>query len=266
MKILSTAQIRELDAFTIKNEPIKSIDLMERASLIFVNWFTQNFAAEDNEIIVFAGTGNNGGDGLAVARLLYFQFYNVKIYRCKIGKNTSQDFEINLKRLPKRKAIPVIELETGSPFPTISNESIIIDAIFGSGLSRPLDGYWKELVEHLNQQNSAIVSVDIPSGLFADQHTSGVSIQADFTLSFELPKLSFLFPENSFRVGDWQFKSIDLDQSFIEKCETPFHYIDLQLVKSIFKKRRKFDHKGTFGHALLILKNLISAFWRMNSY
>lgn len=252
MKILNAAQIKALDAFTIKHEGIKSIDLMERASQVFVRWFTRKFAAEENEVIVFVGPGNNGGDGLAVARLLYFKFYNIKIYRCIIGENTSLDFEINLKNLPKRNAIPLIEINENAPFPEFKKPAIVIDAIFGSGLNRPLEGYWKILVEHLNEQAETLVSIDIPSGLFADKHSSGVSIQADYTLSFELPKLAFLFPENLQRVGKWQFQSIRLNPDFIKKCETPFHFVDLEMVKAMIKKRQKFDHKGTFGHALLI--------------
>ncbi len=253
MKILIASQIRALDAFTIANEPIESIDLMERASAVFVHWFSNKFTAEDNEIIIFVGPGNNGGDGLAVARLLYYRFYNVKIYWCKISKTTSKDFEMNLKKLPKRNLVPVVELVKESPLPKLPNQAIVIDAIFGSGLNRPVEGYWATLIEHLNKQSSTIVSIDIPSGFFADRHTAGISIHADYTLSFELPKLAFLFPENSLRVGDWQFQSIGLDKSFIEKFETPFYYTDDYLVKSILKKRKKFDHKGTYGHALLIV-------------
>ncbi len=252
MKILSASQIRELDAFTIANEPIESIDLMERASQTFAHWFSEKFDAEAHEIIVFAGPGNNGGDGLAVARLLYFQFYNVKIYWCKISESTSKDFELNLKRLPKRNAVPIVELTKDSPLPNFSDQAIIVDAIFGSGLNRPVEGYWKKLIEHLNELPATIVSIDIPSGLFADRHSSGTSIQADYTLSFELPKLAFLFPENYHSVGQWDFHSIGLDQSFVEKSETLFNFIDLPLVQSILKKRQKYDHKGTFGHALLI--------------
>lgn len=253
MKILNAGQIRQLDAYTIENEPINSIDLMERAAQTFVRWFTRVFSPDAKDIIIFIGPGNNGGDGLAIARLLYFMYYNIKIYWCKIGENNTEDFEINLSRLPKRNAVEVIQLKTGSPFPSCPNSSVIIDAIFGSGLNRTVEGYWKDLIEHINDQPATIVSVDIPSGLFADRHSSGSSIHADFTFSFELPKLAFLFPENSQSVGNWQFQSIGLDQDFIEKCETPFQLVDHALVQSLFKKRQKFDHKGTYGHALLIL-------------
>ena len=252
MKIFSATQIRKLDAYTIEHEPIKSIDLMERASLTFVDWFTQNFPPETHKISIFVGPGNNGGDGLAIARLLYFQFYAVQIFWCKIGNSVSEDFEINLKRLPKRNAVPLHEISNGDPLPDLSDQTLIIDAIFGSGLNRSVQGFWKDLIHHLNNQKTTIVSVDIPSGLFADQHSSGISIHADFTFSFELPKLAFLFPENNQRVGNWLCKSIGLDQSFIQKTETNNFYADHQLANSILKNRQKFDHKGTYGHALLM--------------
>ncbi len=253
MKILSASQIRELDAFTIENEPIESIDLMERASQVFTNWFSEKFTPEENQILIFVGPGNNGGDGLAVARMLYYKFYDVKIFWCKIGNSTSPDFEKNLKRLPKRNVVPVEEINSNDSLPEIPKKAIIIDAIFGSGLNRPVEGSWAKLIHYLNQQSNTIVSIDIPSGLFADRHTGGVSIYANFTLSFELPKLSFFFPENHQSVGNWDFKSIGLDSNFIEKCKTSFFYSDPAVIKSILKKRKKFDHKGTFGHALLIL-------------
>ncbi len=252
MKILNADQIRQLDAFTIENEPVSSIGLMERASEVFIRWFAERFDAEAAEIAVFVGPGNNGGDGLAIARLLYYNFYKVKIYWCKISENTSGDFKTNLERLPERNAIAVVELTADSPMPEISADTIVIDAIFGSGLNRSPEGYWKSLIEHLNQLPATRVSVDIPSGLFADRHSKGASIHADFTLSFELPKLAFLFPENQHRVGEWHVQSIGLDGAFIEKCKTQNFLIDRAMARSILKKRRKFDHKGTYGHALLL--------------
>ncbi len=253
MKILSAAQILELDAYTIKNEPIASIDLMECASLTFTKWFVQKFPDINRPVFIFCGIGNNGGDGLAVARLLYQRFYNVEIFWCKIGENTSEDFSINLKRLPKRNAIPVYEILKGDTFPTLSENAIIIDAVFGSGLNRPVTGYWGELFTHLNLLKATRVAIDIPSGLFTDQHTEGICIEADYTFSFEMPKLSFLFSENQNIAGDWHYESIGLDASFIKDTSSAYFLIDEAMVKPFLKERKKFDHKGTFGHALLIM-------------
>ena len=253
MKILSASQIRALDAYTIEHEPIASIDLMERASLTFVLWFVKQFPDTEKTIYIFCGIGNNGGDGLAIARLLQQHFYTVEIYCCAISENQSPDFRVNLERLPKRSDIPFHRFQSGSSFPPLQEQGIIIDAIFGSGLNRAVEGYWAALIEYLNEQAIIKVAIDIPSGLFADQHTAGISIQADYTFSFELPKLAFFFPENQNRLGIWDFQSIGLNQDFIQQTESEYFYVDQNLVSSRLKKRQKFDHKGTFGHALLIM-------------
>ena len=254
MKILSPAQIRALDAYTIKNEPIKSIDLMERAALAFVKWFIQQFPdTERMPIKIFCGTGNNGGDGLAVARLLNRKFYGVEVYVCNISSKRSEDFEKNLKRIPRRRGLPVFTIEEGNALPLFEAEAILIDAIFGSGLNRPINGYWATLIERINTLPNTVVSIDIPSGLYAHQVTEGISINADYTLSFELPKLAFFFPENQDRVGQCFIQPIGLHPTFIEKTNTPYHLVNKKLAKSLLKKRQKFDHKGTYGHALLIM-------------
>lgn len=225
MKIFSANQIREWDNFTIQHEPITSIDLMERASLTFVNWFVEKTSDTSEKVSIFCGQGNNGGDGLAIARILQEHFYEVEIFICKIGNILSEDFSINLNRLPPFQNIKIHQIEKNDVFPKIENRGILIDAIFGSGLNRPVEGYWAELLEHLNQQNQTIFSVDIPSGVFADQPTEGISIQANFTFSFQAPKMAFLFPENENRVGEWLFDSIGLHPDFLGKVKTDFFYL-----------------------------------------
>ncbi|MDX1943603.1 MAG: NAD(P)H-hydrate dehydratase [Saprospiraceae bacterium] len=253
MKILNANQIRELDVYTIEHEPIASIDLMERASLTFVNWFVHKFPNQDIPIHIFCGPGNNGGDGLASARLLQQRFYDVTVWFCKISDNISKDFQVNWERLPRRTELQVHKIEEGTPLPDLPENAIAIDAIFGSGLNRAVTGYWATLFEHLNQLNIIRVAIDIPSGLFADQHTDGACIRADYTFSFEMPKLAFFFPENQDIVGDWTYQSIGLNQDFIAKTKTLYYYIDIIFTKNILHKRHKFNHKGTFGHALLIM-------------
>jgi hydroxyethylthiazole kinase-like uncharacterized protein yjeF len=253
MKVFSVEQIRAFDAFTIENEPIASIDLMERASTVFTHWFTTLFNNEDIPVTIFCGPGNNGGDGLAVARLLYDKFYPVKVVFCVIGKNTSTDFSINRERLPTVIQQNLVSLEKGDPFPSIPTNSIIIDGIFGSGLSRPVEGYWGDLIGHINNLSNKVVSIDIPSGMFADNHSTGNIIQADHTLSFELPKLGFFFSENSPYTGQWNFRSIGLSPSYLKSEPTNNFYTVPDDVRSLLKKPGKFDHKGTYGHALLIM-------------
>ena len=252
MKIFNVHQIRALDQYTIEQEPIASIDLMERASLTFVKWFTKQFPDRKRVVQVYCGPGNNGGDGLAIARLLSQDHYAVKAYTLGIGNSRSQDCQHNLDRLLKKRSCPVIRVEKGDNFYVIDAGTIVIDAIFGSGLSRPVEGFWADFIRHLNTQQATRVAVDIPSGMFADQPTAGRSIRADFSFSFEMPKLGFMFPENAERVGEWFSGSIGLHSGFIEKEKTSFHFTDRAAVKTLLKPRAKYSHKGTFGHAFLV--------------
>jgi len=256
MKIISAAQTQQLDQLTIRNESISSVDLMERASQVFTTWFLEMFPDTDSPVVIFCGPGNNGGDGLVVARLLYHSFYNVQLYLCKIGHSTSSDFSINLERLPAHSDVVPQTIEVGDALPPLASGSIIIDAVFGSGLNRSVEGYWSKLFDHINQNASTIVAIDIPSGVFADQPTTGTCIKANYTLSFELPKLAFCFPENNHRIGKWFFKSIGLDQKELGVMDTPFRFVSDTFVKTLIRRRGKFDHKGTYGHALLVTGSL----------
>lgn len=251
MKILPVDGIRALDAHTIAQTPIASIDLMERAAGAFCDWFVRRFPSIDRPIVIFCGPGNNGGDGLAIARILHRKFYPVKVFLCDIGTAKSPDFLINLDRLPGFGAITPVTLHEGAPLPFLSPQTLIIDAILGAGLNKPVEGYWAELLQHLNQSDATRVAVDIPSGLFADRHSHGISIKADYTFSFELPKLAFLMPENQDAVGEWISSSIGLDQDFIAQWPANNHYHDLAEAVKLLRPRPKFSHKGTFGHALL---------------
>jgi len=252
MKILNVRQIRQLDAYTIENEPITSIDLMERAAETFVRWFVKKFADDCIPVVIYCGNGNNGGDGLAIGRLLRQRNYEPKVYWCKISSKNSDDFQTNLKWLQKTRTVAIEEVNFYDKFPEFEKGCILIDAIFGSGLNRGVGEYWAELINHLNQQAVLRISVDIPSGLFADKSTQATTFLADFTFSFELPKFAFFFPENQDRVGEWICHSIGLDKSFIEAAQTPFFFVDKAFAKGLLKQRKKFAHKGTFGHALVV--------------
>jgi len=253
MKILSAKQIKDWDAFTIQNEPISSIQLMERAALAFVNWFIQRYPhSQQTAIKIFCGSGNNGGDGLAIARLLHRKRYDVELFCCQISQNPSADFTINLKKLPRRNAIPLFYIKKDTSFPDISESAILIDAIFGAGLNRPIIDYWGKLITFLNTLPNTKIAVDIPSGLFADKPSSGNVLKANYTLSFQLPKLAFFFPENQDIVGTCYIQPIGLSPLFLAEVTTPFYFLTAALVQSIRRSRNKFDHKGTYGHALLI--------------
>lgn len=253
MKIFSAAQIRKWDQYTIQEEPISSYDLMERASSKFVEWFITKYPDTDQQIYLFCGSGNNGGDGFAVARLLHESFYSVRVFQCKIGRS-SEDCEINYQRLKSLAAVEIQAVQEDLPLPNLSKANLIVDALFGSGLNRPIEGYWAELVEHINEADIETIAIDIPSGLFSDRSSvNQVSIQARYTLSFERPKLAFFFPENYSAVGAWTSVSIGLHPTYAEATSSSYHLITEDMVQNKIKKRNKFAHKGTYGHALLVV-------------
>lgn len=253
MKIFSAAQIRAWDQYTIQNEPISSYDLMERASTKFVEWFIAEYPNTDQPIYIFCGSGNNGGDGLAVARLLHQVFYQPTVFQCSIGTR-SEDCEKNYQRLKVLKTIELQTIQKEDPFPKLTHQNLVIDAIFGSGLNRPVQGYWAGLIEHINVNSGETIALDIPSGLFSDTTSQGqVTILAKATLSFEKPKLSFFFPENHKAVGNWAFTSIGLHATYDQETQSRYHLITETGIKSRIRPRNKYDHKGTYGHALLVV-------------
>jgi len=250
MKILSAHQRREADAVTIQNESISSVDLMERASTACVGWIIQNCTAE-SEFQVFCGTGNNGGDGLAIARLLSNANFRVTVSVIRFSETVTDDFKINLERLRK---LPIeIKEYTLADSIDVKDDCIIIDALLGSGLSKPLEGQLKQLVEAINASNVFVISIDVPSGLFIDDinNKKQVSIHANISLTFQTPPLSFFAEENRLRVGNWNLLDIGLSAGFLEKAESSYHYLEPQQITEIVQVREKYSHKGSYGHAVL---------------
>ena len=254
MKILPVPKIREADAYTILNEPILSIDLMERAARACCGWIANQFANEV-KILIVCGPGNNGGDGLAIARLLSLQGYSAEVYYAKLSEQFSADFLQNLGRLEKTTSIKLTLLSQGDVLPDFNESDVIIDALFGSGLTRPADGFAAEIIRHINASRSTVVSIDIPSGLFADAsslHNRSAIVQADYTLSFQMPKLAFMFAENAPFNGEWHLLPIGLHQDFLDGAATKNFFITRREVSKLMLPRPAFAHKGNFGHALLI--------------
>ncbi|MCE7066795.1 NAD(P)H-hydrate dehydratase [Dyadobacter sp. CY326] len=251
MKILNVNQTRQLDAYTIENEPISSLDLMERASNAFLRWFCNQFV-HTRPVAIFCGKGNNGGDGLAVARLLKVGGYNVSVFIIEYSNNASEDFQGNLTRL--KQHLEPTSIASADQLPELSENVICIDALLGSGLTRPADGLLAQVIGYLNALPNKMVSIDIASGLYTDKanETTDAIIEPNFTVSFQLPKLAFLMPQNAKFVGAWHLVDIGLNEKFIHDVETPFYYTDKRAAEKLIKPRDKFAHKGTFGHALLI--------------
>ncbi|MBX2970916.1 MAG: NAD(P)H-hydrate dehydratase [Cyclobacteriaceae bacterium] len=249
MKILSAQQIRELDAYTIKHEPIPSIDLMERACRAFCSWFTTHVDTRYTVGIV-CGTGNNGGDGMGIARMLLDWNYSVKVWVVEGGGRESLDFKTNLQRLKEKIQIQAISknYDKGLFFGC----DVLIDALFGTGLSRPVEGVSAEVMTCMNQADVIRVAVDIPSGLMVDAPSAGAIIKADHTVSFQLPKLAFFLPENHPYVGEWHVVDIGLSKTGLEQTQSDTFLVTKKSITKLLKPQYKFDHKGRRGHALLI--------------
>ncbi|SHH57504.1 NAD(P)H-hydrate epimerase [Chryseolinea serpens] len=253
--ILTASQIKALDAYTIAHEPIVSIDLMERACRAFVAWFTERFNNSFTVGIV-CGTGNNGGDGLGIARLLKEWGYPVRVWLVKGGAPESIDFKINLDRLKHLGGVQIDEITAAPECSIFSDEDILIDAIFGTGLSRPVEGVYTDVIACMNTARGTRVAVDLPSGFMADEPTTGPSVEARYTVSFQLPKLAFFFPSSFQYVGEWAVVDISLNKAFIRQAQTSHFFMDRNTARSLLRRRSKFDHKGNFGHALLVAGSL----------
>ena len=251
MKIFSSAQIKSWDAFTIANEPITSIDLMERAATACYHWLLgHNYAQK--KIFIFCGKGNNGGDGLAIARLLIKNKCSVTVYILEFGNIGTADFQTNLARLHECST-GIHFIQSPDFFPSIPMDAVIIDALFGTGLNKPLDGISAALVNHINSSANEIIAIDMPSGLAADNSSKkNTVIKAAHSLSFQNYKLAFLLAENEGYCGDVSLLNIGLHKQFETGEETVFELIDKTIIKSIYKPRKKFSYKGTYGHAALI--------------
>lgn len=250
MKIFTAEQIRNWDAYTIANEPITSVNLMERAAAACYEWINKYYSNVGFKI--FCGKGNNGGDGLAIARMLLQNGKKVTVYILEFGHKGTDDFQINLQRLHELTA-DIHFIQSPQYFPVINKNDVVIDAILGTGLNKPLEGFTAELARYINRSPATVIAIDIPSGMFADKSCKDdVTIHAHHTLSFQQYKLCFLLPENEERVGNVYILDIGLHKQYYEKESSLFELVQKQLVKQIYKPRKKFAHKGNYGHAALI--------------
>jgi NAD(P)H-hydrate epimerase len=253
VKIFSAEQIRKADQFTIDHEPVLSEQLMERAASRCAEWIQRQFSRE-KPILVFCGPGNNGGDGLVIARLLLIAGYETLVYIYPGSGNYSPDFILNEGRLQQLNPACIHVVHNESFIPELPDKTIIIDALFGTGLSKPVTGLAQQIISRINASGATIVSVDIPSGLFADKHSGSDAaiVRANTTLSFQFPKLAFFFAENAEYTGNCQILPIGLNETFIQQEPTMHFQLTGDFIKTLLRSRKKFSHKGNYGHALLI--------------
>ena len=255
MKIFTSAQIKELDKFTIENEPISSLSLMERAAQTMTRSITELWGTA-TPIVVFAGPGNNGGDALAIARLLADRGYQVTVYLFNISGHLSPDCAANKRQLEENKHIEqFFEVTQEFDPPVLDEQTLVIDGLFGSGLNKPLAGGFASLVKYINASPSKIVSIDTPSGLMAEDNTYNIKaniIRAYLTLTLQQPKLSFLFAENQQFIGQLRILDIRLSQEGIQKMDASYTIIEESDIRNSLLPRSPYAHKGQMGNALLI--------------
>lgn len=251
MKILSPEQLKRVETQTITIQDIELINLMERAANAILNWLKSKIDVSKNSFTIICGVGNNGGDGLALGRLLWEEKAHVKIY---LQKNNSYSLDnlTNQKRLKDLK-IPFEYYDEMTQLEILPN-SILIDAIFGYGLNRPIGDEWKPIIDQINQSPNTVISVDVPSGLFCDQLNSEKDpiVESEVTLTFQTPKLSLLIPENQQYINEFEILDISLDLESIEKEESQLGYFSMNYVPQFYFKRPKFSHKYDYGNVLVI--------------
>ena len=252
LSLLTSAQIHEADTYTIAHEPISSVNLMERASKAFVGWFVNHFPDKKQTISVYCGTGNNGGDGLAIARILHGHHYkNISIKITRFSDKASDEFNINLKKL--QNTIPVIEIKPKDNLPA-EDSAIIIDAMLGSGLNKPLHGDYEKLVKYLNKLEKTVVAVDVPTGFptEGDVQPDSTVLKAKLVITFQQPKINFLLPESGPVMQCWETVNIGIDEGFVQSLNSPYQFVTEKDIRQLLKPRHKFSNKGVFGHALIV--------------
>lgn len=251
MKIFSVLQIKKWDAFTILNNPISSLQLMEIAADYCVDWLLKKYETK-NSFSVFCGNGNNGGDGFAIARLLYQKGFNVIVFTDQ-NQNFSTDALANFERCKEISGIDVLDFEQVKGF-CFNENTVIVDAIFGIGLNRNIEGEAAKVISILNDLNFAKVAIDIPSGLKADEMTdeNAIVFKADETLTFQTWKKSFLHPESGVFCGGIHVLDIGLNKEFQVNELTSNFIIEDSLIQEIYKPRNEFSHKGTYGKTTIV--------------
>ncbi len=254
MKIFSKEQIYEGDKITAKKQNISSTELMERAGIQIFNWLHVRMQGAQVPIHVFCGIGNNGGDGLVVARHLITHGYNVKTYVVNCSDKRTKDFLINYDRIKETTKKWPEMLNCEADFPEIGADDIIIDAVFGIGLNRPADAWVKGLFQHFRTSKAFTLAIDMPSGLYADKvpkDENGV-VWANHTLSFASPKLVFFLPQTAKYTQQWEILDIGLDPDYLFTTETEAELLGKNEMLQLYQPRDKFSHKGNFGHSLII--------------
>jgi ADP-dependent NAD(P)H-hydrate dehydratase / NAD(P)H-hydrate epimerase len=248
LDIIPGNKVSELDKAYIESEGISSWDLMERAATAFFTWFKTVFKNNSKSIFIFCGPGNNGGDGLAIARLLEMDGFDVTVVTFEVPENCSLDFQINFKKLPIGVKVKGFE---GFDYHQIQ-DNICIDAIFGVGVNRPLSEKYLDCINSVNPAKAIKIAIDIPSGIPSDSVLVGDAFKADYTCSFQFPKLGLLIPEHAEFTGKIEVLDIGIPEPFLKPFGHNIFFLQKNDIPSFHKQFNNFSHKGDFGRILLI--------------
>lgn len=254
MKILSCTQQREADAYTIEHNSILSINLMEKAAGLITDAICKRWD-KSHRMVVFAGPGNNGGDAVAVARMLHLKNYQVQVILFNITGVLSDDCLTNVKRLQECGFTNYTEVSSQFDPPKLISNDVVIDGLFGAGINKPLSGGFAAVVQYINASQAKVVSIDMPSGLMGEDNSRNIRqniIKADLTLTIHMPKLSFLFAENEDITGEWEVLDIGINREYENNADSNYEITEMNDVKKMLRPRKKFAHKGSFGHGVLI--------------
>lgn len=253
MKVLTAEQIYQADKATIKSQGVTALDLMERAGTTCFNWIHSRLQGNPVKVLVFCGIGNNGGDGLVIARHLHQHGYNVECYVVNFNKKRTEGFLYNFDKLKEVGVWPKI-INSTDDFPEYTANDIVVDAILGIGLSRKIEGFTVDLINYINKIKAYSLAIDIPSGLFTGKSVSkdDTVLEASHTLTFQRPKITFFLPENEQYIYTWESINIGLDEQYIASMDVQYFMMQKTDVLKLYKPRDKFSHKGTFGHSLII--------------
>ena len=254
MKIFTSRAIHELDSATCEAQQISSIDLMERAAELAADELNSRFLP-GQRFVVMAGPGNNGGDALAVARMLIERGYKrVEVFLFNVTGKLSHDCDEERKKLITIDGVDFTEVSREFNPPYLSDKDVVIDGLFGSGLNKPLMGGFVAVTRYINESGAYVVSIDLPSGLFGEwnsQVNRRDIIHASLTLAFQMPRLSFFFEENYTVLGEWKLLDIDLDETKIKELPADYMLVESRNIRPLLQKRLPFTGKRDYGSALL---------------
>ncbi|MBR5899133.1 MAG: NAD(P)H-hydrate dehydratase [Muribaculaceae bacterium] len=255
MKIFTTENIREIDRYTIEKEGVSSLELIEQvargvACEIMSRW------RPNKRIAIFAGSGNNGADALATARMLIEEGYRPEVFLFNIGGNRlSGDCIIMRNRLLEMNYSQFVEVRGSFSFPDLNRSHVVIDGLFGSGLREPLTGGFMSLVRYINESGATVVSIDVPSGMFCDWNRGSINrniIHAHLTLAVQFPRLAFFIGDNADLVGEWKLLDIDLSEEKVRNTPSDYYLVEKEDVRRVLRPRRDFTSKADYGSAMII--------------